>query len=55
MRLLVVVVSRIAVWIAPIALVVVSTMTNTVGAVQPLLLVLAILTVAVVLPGDVAN
>jgi hypothetical protein len=51
-RLLVVVASRIEV---RIALAVVLMMTNTVGAAQTLLPVLAILTVAVVLPGDVAN
>jgi len=55
MRLLVVVASRIKVRITSIALTVVSTMTNTVGAAQTLLPVLAILTVVVVLPGDVAN
>jgi hypothetical protein len=48
----VVVASRIEV---RIALVAVLMMTNTVGAAQTLLPVLAILTVAVVLPGDVAN
>ena len=54
-RPLVVMASEIEVRIAPFALAVVLTMTNTMGGVQTLLPFLAILTVAVVLPGDVAN
>jgi hypothetical protein len=54
-RLLVVVAFGIVVVITPIAPGVILTMTKTVGAAHTLLLVLVILTVAVVLPRDVAN
>ena len=54
-RLLTVVVLGIEVVITPIALMVILTMTNIVGVAHNLLLDLTILTVAVVLPEDVAN